>query len=144
MTFNRSVQVWLCVSLSCLVAWWLSFERVLKVVGLHEVGMLNNRVVLYAHLSVALFIIVKIARALMYEDVNTFRDYIEWFAEPLDWSGLHKPTVAVIGAGPCGLSMSYALKHNNIEFDTFERNDAVGGNWYNGVYNVCGVYYSVV
>ncbi len=39
------------------------------------------------------------------------------------------PTVAVIGAGISGLTMSKMLADYGLEFTTFESSDRVGGNW---------------
>jgi thioredoxin reductase len=41
----------------------------------------------------------------------------------------------VIGAGLSGLAVAKALKERGIPFDVLERNDAIGGNWYDGVYD---------
>lgn len=41
---------------------------------------------------------------------------------------------AIIGAGFCGLGLAAACKRYGIPFDSFEKNECVGGNWYNGVY----------
>ncbi len=38
----------------------------------------------------------------------------------------------VIGAGPCGLVAAKSLRERGLEFDVFEREDDVGGNWYYG------------
>ncbi len=40
-----------------------------------------------------------------------------------------RPTVAVIGAGISGLTMSKMLLDYGLEFTTFEASDRVGGNW---------------
>ncbi|HWJ82209.1 MAG TPA: NAD(P)-binding domain-containing protein [Nocardioides sp.] len=40
-----------------------------------------------------------------------------------------RPTVAVIGAGISGLTMSKMLVDYGLEFTTFESSDRVGGNW---------------
>ncbi len=42
---------------------------------------------------------------------------------------MHRPTVAVIGAGISGLTMSKMLADYGLEFTTFESSDRVGGNW---------------
>src|SRR5690349_16286506 len=39
------------------------------------------------------------------------------------------PTVAVIGAGISGLTMSKMLEDYGLEYATFESSDRVGGNW---------------
>lgn len=50
---------------------------------------------------------------------------------PRDRRGEH----AIIGAGFCGLGVAAAFKRHGIPFRVFERSDAVGGNWYHGVYD---------
>ncbi|HWI42713.1 MAG TPA: NAD(P)-binding domain-containing protein [Nocardioides sp.] len=42
---------------------------------------------------------------------------------------MSSPTVAVIGAGISGLTMSKMLEDYGIEYATFESSDRVGGNW---------------
>jgi cation diffusion facilitator CzcD-associated flavoprotein CzcO len=42
------------------------------------------------------------------------------------------PRVCVVGAGFCGLGACSALKRWNIEFDCYEADDQLGGNWYHG------------
>jgi hypothetical protein len=42
--------------------------------------------------------------------------------------------VLVIGAGPVGLGVARALKSHGIAYDQVDSADAVGGNWYHGVY----------
>ncbi|MCB1141519.1 MAG: NAD(P)/FAD-dependent oxidoreductase [Leptospiraceae bacterium] len=43
-------------------------------------------------------------------------------------------SIALIGAGFSGLGMAYALKKEILEFDHYEKNPALGGNWRYGVY----------
>ena len=43
--------------------------------------------------------------------------------------------MALIGAGPVGLSVAKALKHEGIPYDHFEADGAIGGNWLHGVYD---------
>jgi cation diffusion facilitator CzcD-associated flavoprotein CzcO len=40
-----------------------------------------------------------------------------------------KPNVAIVGAGPAGLSVGRALKRRNIAFEIFEKHSDVGGIW---------------
>ena len=47
--------------------------------------------------------------------------------------------VAVVGAGMSGLCMGAKLKAAGIGFTVLEKNDAVGGTWYENVYPDCGV-----
>lgn len=39
------------------------------------------------------------------------------------------PTVCIIGAGPSGIAAAKNCQQYNIDFDIFEKNDKVGGNW---------------
>ncbi len=41
----------------------------------------------------------------------------------------------VIGAGYAGLGVARALRADGVDVEVVERNDEVGGNWLNGVYN---------
>src|SRR5579875_2628843 len=41
----------------------------------------------------------------------------------------------IIGAGYSGLGIAHAFQEAGIAFDIFEKNDDVGGNWLNGVYD---------
>jgi len=40
----------------------------------------------------------------------------------------------VIGAGFTGLALAAAFKRHGIAYDQLEADDAIGGNWYHGVY----------
>lgn len=42
---------------------------------------------------------------------------------------------AIVGAGFCGVGVAAAFRRRGIDFDVLEANDAVGGNWYGGVYD---------
>lgn len=42
--------------------------------------------------------------------------------------------IAIIGAGPVGISAARALKQHGIAYDQLEATGAVGGNWHHGVY----------
>lgn len=46
-----------------------------------------------------------------------------------------KDKFAIIGAGFSGLAMANALKKNNIDFNVYDANEKIGGNWYNVVYD---------
>ena len=52
---------------------------------------------------------------------------------------LEKFSVAVIGAGMSGLCAAIKLKRAGIPFTVFEKNDTVGGAWYENRYPGCGV-----
>lgn len=43
-------------------------------------------------------------------------------------------TFAIIGAGFSGLGVAAAFKKNGIDYEQFEKADAIGGNWHHGVY----------
>jgi len=47
--------------------------------------------------------------------------------------------IAIIGAGPVGLSAARALKQKGIAYDQFEAGTAVGGNWRDGVYSTAHI-----
>ena len=47
--------------------------------------------------------------------------------------------VLIIGAGMSGLGMAAKLKRAGISFTIIERNDQVGGTWYENRYPDCGV-----
>lgn len=94
-------------------------------------------IALYSTIIAAILLIYfGVVYLLHFEDPNTYSEYLQW-SDNVDWNGIIKPKVAVIGSGVCGLTMSQALKQHKIEFKTFDKNDQIGGNWYNGVYDVC-------
>lgn len=47
--------------------------------------------------------------------------------------------IAVIGAGPVGISAARALKKKGIAYDQFEAEAGVGGNWRHGVYHTAHI-----
>lgn len=47
---------------------------------------------------------------------------------------MYSDKIAIIGAGFCGLGVAAALQRHAIAFDCLEADDAIGGNWYHGVY----------
>jgi Flavin-binding monooxygenase-like len=47
--------------------------------------------------------------------------------------------IAIIGAGPAGISVARALKQKGIAYDQFEADDAIGGNWRHGVYRTAHI-----
>ncbi|ETO08138.1 hypothetical protein RFI_29251, partial [Reticulomyxa filosa] len=140
MGFNRHVQVSLCLSLGIFVA-LQRYASDLRVKASEEYVWLY-KLVFYAAVSLYWALSLSIAYCLSFEDPVRYMEFLDWIKEPLDWSNKSgkmlsgKPKVAVIGGGVCGLTMSWALKENGIEFDCFERNNSIGGNWYNGVYDV--------
>ncbi|RIL03878.1 MAG: NAD(P)/FAD-dependent oxidoreductase [Proteobacteria bacterium] len=48
-------------------------------------------------------------------------------------------SVAVIGAGMSGLLIAYRLRQAGVDFTIFEKNDDVGGTWYDNTYPGCRV-----
>lgn len=52
---------------------------------------------------------------------------------------MHNSKLAIIGAGPVGLRTAMSLKSKGLSYDQFERNEDVGGNWLNGVYETAHV-----
>jgi len=46
-----------------------------------------------------------------------------------------KSRYCVIGAGYAGNGVAKAFKDAGLDYDQIERNDAIGGNWYDGVYD---------
>jgi hypothetical protein len=47
--------------------------------------------------------------------------------------------LAIIGAGFCGLGVAGAFQRHGIPFDILEADDALGGNWYHGVYETAHI-----
>lgn len=47
--------------------------------------------------------------------------------------------IAIVGAGPVGISVARALKMHGIDYDQFEAGSAVGGNWRHGVYHTAHI-----
>ena len=47
--------------------------------------------------------------------------------------------IAIVGAGPVGISAARALKMKGIAYDQFESESAVGGNWRHGVYKTAHI-----
>ncbi len=47
--------------------------------------------------------------------------------------------IAIIGAGPVGISAARALKKKGIAYDQFEAEGGVGGNWRHGVYHTAHI-----
>ena len=58
---------------------------------------------------------------------------------PPDRSGLRESEVVIIGAGMSGLYAAIQLREAGLPFVILEKNDAVGGTWYENVYPGCGV-----
>jgi len=54
-------------------------------------------------------------------------------------AGAAKDKIAIIGAGPVGISAARALKLRGIAYDQFEAEAATGGNWRHGVYSTAHI-----
>jgi 4-hydroxyacetophenone monooxygenase len=63
---------------------------------------------------------------------------LRWRKPPAP-SALQATEVVIIGAGMSGLYAAIQLRQAGIPFTIIEKNDAVGGTWYENVYPGCGV-----
>jgi 4-hydroxyacetophenone monooxygenase len=63
---------------------------------------------------------------------------LKWRARP-DTAALQGAEVLIIGAGMSGLYAGIQLRQAGIPFVILEKNDAVGGTWYENIYPGCGV-----
>jgi 4-hydroxyacetophenone monooxygenase len=63
---------------------------------------------------------------------------LKW-RRPPDRAALSSPEVVIIGAGMSGLYAGIQLREAGIPFVILEKNDAVGGTWYENIYPGCGV-----
>jgi 4-hydroxyacetophenone monooxygenase len=63
---------------------------------------------------------------------------LKWRARP-DIAALQGTEVVIIGAGMSGLYAGIQLQQAGIPFVILEKNDAVGGTWYENIYPGCGV-----
>lgn len=80
--------------------------------------------------------------ASMLMEETRFRDRDEQWRERLHKATRNKETdfnVVIIGAGMSGLGIAAKLKLANIPFTIIEKNDQVGGTWYENTYPDCGV-----
>jgi len=59
--------------------------------------------------------------------------------QPLSPESFRETEVVIIGAGMSGLYAGIQLREAGIPFVIIEKNDAVGGTWYENVYPGCGV-----
>ena len=50
-----------------------------------------------------------------------------------------KPSVVIIGSGLCGILAGIKLSKAQIPFTIIEKNDSIGGTWYENTYPGCGV-----
>jgi 4-hydroxyacetophenone monooxygenase len=63
---------------------------------------------------------------------------VSWHAKP-DAASLQRFKVVVIGAGMSGILTAIRLSEAGIPYTIFEKNDTVGGTWYENSYPGCGV-----
>ncbi|HEV3499360.1 MAG TPA: NAD(P)-binding protein [Bradyrhizobium sp.] len=63
---------------------------------------------------------------------------LKWRMRP-DAKVLNSTEVVIIGAGMSGLYAGIQLQQAGIPFVILEKNDAVGGTWYENIYPGCGV-----
>src|SRR6202022_3472713 len=63
---------------------------------------------------------------------------LEWRRRP-SADTLNSVEVVIIGAGMSGLYAAIQLQQAGIPFVIFEKNEAVGGTWYENIYPGCGV-----
>ncbi len=79
--------------------------------------------------------------AMMREDLtdDTLASRSLKWRQPPDPAALGSPEVVIIGAGMSGLYAGIQLREAGIPFVILEKNDAVGGTWYENIYPGCGV-----
>jgi 4-hydroxyacetophenone monooxygenase len=79
--------------------------------------------------------------AMMREDLtdDTLQSRSLKWRLPPDPSARHKTEVIIVGAGMSGLYAGIQLQQAGIPFIILEKNDAVGGTWYENTYPGCGV-----
>ncbi len=63
---------------------------------------------------------------------------VKWRRQPSE-AVLASHDVVIVGAGMSGLCMAIKLKEAGIPFTVLEKNDTVGGTWYENAYPGCGV-----
>ena len=79
--------------------------------------------------------------AMMREDLtdDTLKSRsLPWRRKP-EPAALESAEVVIIGAGMSGLYAAMQLREAGIPFVILEKNDAVGGTWYENIYPGCGV-----
>ncbi len=70
--------------------------------------------------------------------INSLETHINWANDPSPET-LEKNHVVIIGAGLSGISAGIHLKKAGIPFTIYEKNDSIGGTWYENTYPACGV-----
>ena len=71
--------------------------------------------------------------------VDRDTDWLDKMAEPSKKKFLDELHVVIVGAGMSGICTAAKLKRAGIRFTILEKNDAVGGTWYENTYPDCGV-----
>ncbi|WP_025900094.1 flavin-containing monooxygenase [Sneathiella glossodoripedis] len=69
---------------------------------------------------------------------NTLDKHIKWTAKP-DARSLAENHVVIIGAGLSGICAAIHLQKAGIPFTIYEKNDSLGGTWFENTYPACGV-----
>jgi 4-hydroxyacetophenone monooxygenase len=79
--------------------------------------------------------------AMMREDLtdDTLKSRGLKWRKQLEPAALDSDEVVIIGAGMSGLYAAMQLREAGIPFVILEKNDAVGGTWYENIYPGCGV-----
>jgi 4-hydroxyacetophenone monooxygenase len=79
--------------------------------------------------------------AMMREDLtgDTLQSRSLKWRKPPDPAALQNTEVVIIGAGMSGLYAGIQLREAGIPFVILEKNDTVGGTWYENIYPGCGV-----
>src|SRR6202048_1325985 len=81
--------------------------------------------------------LIAVVRAALTHDTLAPRS-LKWRMRP-DAKVLNSTEVVIIGAGMSGLYAGIQLQQAGIPFVILEKNDAVGGTWYENIYPGCGV-----
>jgi len=69
---------------------------------------------------------------------NALETHIQWNQAPEE-NTLDDNHVIIIGSGLSGISAGIHLKRAGIPFTIYEKNDTLGGTWYENTYPACGV-----
>ena len=79
---------------------------------------------------------------MLLEETNFIDRDLDWLDELVESSKkkfLDELHVVIVGAGMSGICTAAKLKRAGIRFTILEKNDAVGGTWYENTYPDCGV-----
>lgn len=69
---------------------------------------------------------------------SSFENHIVWNKAP-EQNKLGENHVVIIGSGLSGIGAGIHLKRAGIPFTIYEKNDSLGGTWYENTYPACGV-----